>query len=131
MRLRPNGMSGKASVPAVLVTRSASDGCSLLGTVLGGGCGLAHTQSNVRMMVVFRRMGPSLVLVSVGVPGLGKLRTAGVVHRLSPSMPVVVRDTFTCRCSEGTTTSTKYARFVPGPVTRRGLGAVVGGCLGD
>lgn len=117
----------KARRTAVLVTRSASDGFSLLGTVLNEGCHLIHTESNVRTIAVCSRMGPSLVLVSVGVPGLSKLRTAEVVERLSTRMPVVTRDTCTCRRSQGTTRRTKYGSFVSGPVTRRGLGRGVGG----
>lgn len=128
---RPSGRAPRRRVPRgrtyVLVTRSASDGCSLLGTVLNGGCQLIRTRSNVRTIVVCSRIGPSLVLVSVGVPGLSKLRTAGVVHRLSTAIPVIIRDTCTCPRSRGTTGRTKYDSFVSGPVIRSRLGGVLGG----
>lgn len=112
---------------AVLVTRSARDGFVLVGTVLNQLCQLGRTGSNVRTMAVFRRIRPSLVLVSVGVPGLNKVSTAHVVHRLMPSIPVVTLATCTCRRSGRTTLRTNYGSFLAGPFARRILGRAVGG----
>lgn len=56
------------------------------------------------------------VLVSVGVPVVGKLRTAQVVHRRKTSLPVVVRATCTFDSSQRGTVRTNTSRMLIGPV---------------
>lgn len=82
-------------------------------------------------MGLFRRghSGTRTVLVSVGVPVVGKLSTAIVVHGGSGRLPVVVRATCTFATSHRGTLRYKTSRILMGPVALSTLHAYLDHCL--
>lgn len=113
------GNVGKGSL-RVLVTRSGSDGCSLIGRVLGR-CRVAHIIGKIRTIRGMHSRRFSVILVSVGVPVVKNLRTAQGVERLGPVVPVVTLATGTFSTSEMDTVRTNYGTFLAGPLGGRRL----------
>lgn len=51
---------------------------------------ITRTNAKLRTVTLFNRRQPSMILVSLGVPGVKNMRTVTAVHRARPSIHVVV-----------------------------------------
>lgn len=123
---KENNLVGKG----VLVMSSRFKVHVLLGRMLRGRkCSACRTTGKIRTLSVISGRSPSLILLSVGVPKVSKVRVLGEVEIISGSVHIVVVATCNRLSVVRRTGSLKTLARFTGPFSVSSVETTMGGCL--